>query len=158
GVEAGTVRPGSLRYRMSRSLESYVLHRADAVAVLCDGVKREVLSRGVTEDRLCVIPNAVDLSHFSPERRRDEALALRLGLQNAIVLGFIGSFYEYEGLDVLLAALPAALREVPNLKLLLVGGGPHDAELRRLAQADTLRDAVVFAGRVPFAEVERYYD
>ncbi len=158
GVEAGTVKPGSLRYRASRSLESYVLRHADAVAVLCEGVRQDVLSRGIPEDKLCIIPNAVDLAHFSPERRRDEILAQKLGLNDAIVLGFIGSFYEYEGLDVLLNALPQALERVPNLKLLLVGGGSHEAELKRLAAANNIEGAVVFTGRVPFADVERYYD
>lgn len=158
GVEAGTVKPGSLRYRASRSLESYVLRHADAVAVLCEGVRQDVLSRGISEEKLCVIPNAVDLAHFSPERRRDEALARELGLNGAVVLGFIGSFYEYEGLDVLLNALPQALKRNPKLKLLLVGGGSHEAELKRLAAANNIGDAVVFTGRVPFSDVERYYD
>jgi glycosyltransferase involved in cell wall biosynthesis len=75
-----------------------------------------------------------------------------------VVLGFIGSFYEYEGLDLLLEALPMARARIPNLKLLLVGGGPHEAALKRLAAEANLGDAVVFTGRVPFAEVERYYD
>ncbi len=158
GVEAGTVRPGSLRYRASRSLESYVLHRADAVAVLCEGVRREVLGRGVPETKLVVIPNAVDLTGFSPERKRDPALAWKLGLDGAIILGFIGSFYEYEGLDVLLQALPQAVAQVPDLKVLLVGGGPHEAELKRLVAENNLENTVVFTGRIPFAEIERYYD
>jgi PEP-CTERM/exosortase A-associated glycosyltransferase len=152
------VRPGSLRYRASRSLESYVLHHADAVAVLCEGVRNDVLGRGVPESKLVVIPNAVDVANFSPERRRDDALAGKLGLDGAIVLGFIGSFYEYEGLDLLLQALPQALAHTPNLKLLLVGGGPHEAELKRLTTQANLDHAVIFTGRVPFAEVERYYD
>jgi glycosyltransferase involved in cell wall biosynthesis len=126
--------------------------------VLCDGVRDEVLARGVPEGQLVVIPNAVDLANFSPERRKDTALARKLGLDDAVVLGFIGSFYEYEGLDLLLEALPAALAKVPKLKLLLVGGGPHEAELRRQTAARNLEAVVVFTGRVPFAEVERYYD
>jgi glycosyltransferase involved in cell wall biosynthesis len=47
---------------------------------------------------------------------------------------------------------------VPNLKLLLVGGGPHEAELKRLTAESNLADTVLFTGRVPFSEVERYYD
>lgn len=158
GVEARTVRRGSLRYRASRSLESYVLRRADAVAVLCEGVRQDLLQRGIPDTHLTIIPNAVDLANFSAERRRDDALAHELGLDGAIVVGFIGSFYEYEGLDVLLQALPQALAQIPNLKLLLVGGGPHEAELKRMASEGGLMNAVKFTGRVPFAEVERYYD
>jgi PEP-CTERM/exosortase A-associated glycosyltransferase len=158
GVEAGTVKSGSLRYRASRSLESYVLNHADAVAVLCQGVRDDVLSRGLPESKLVTIPNAVDVANFSPERRRDAALAAKLGLDDAVVIGFIGSFYEYEGLDLLLQALPQTLARIPNLKLLLVGGGPHEAELKRLTAEAKLDNAVIFTGRVPFAEVERYYD
>ena len=158
GVEAGTVKSGSLRYRASRSLESYVLHHADAVAVLCQGVRDDVLSRGLPESKLVTIPNAVDVANFSPERRRDAALAAKLGLDGAVVIGFIGSFYEYEGLDLLLQALPQTLARIPNLKLLLVGGGSHEAELKRLTAEAKLDNAVIFTGRVPFAEVERYYD
>jgi PEP-CTERM/exosortase A-associated glycosyltransferase len=158
GVEAGTVKPGSLRYKMSRSLETYVLNRADAVAVLCQGVRDDVLSRGIPESKLVTIPNAVDLANFSPERRRDAALAAKLGLDDSIVLGFIGSFYEYEGLDLLIEALPKALAQVPSLKVLLVGGGPHEAELKRLTAQAGLDGRIIFTGRVPFAEVERYYD
>ena len=158
GVEAGTVKSGSLRYRASRSLESYVLHHADAVAVLCQGVRDDVLNRGLPESKLVTIPNAVDVANFSPERRRDAALAAKLGLDGAVVIGFIGSFYEYEGLDLLLQALPQTLARIPNLKLLLVGGGSHEAELKRLTAEAKLDNAVIFTGRVPFAEVERYYD
>jgi glycosyltransferase involved in cell wall biosynthesis len=121
-------------------------------------VRNDVLGRGVPESKLVVIPNAVDLANFSPERRRDDALAHSLGLDGATVLGFIGSFYEYEGLDLFLQALPKALAQMPDLKLLLVGGGPHEAELKRLTAEANLESAVIFTGRVPFEEVERYYD
>lgn len=157
-AEAGTTKAGSLRYRASRSLESYVLHRADAVAVLCEGVRTDVLSRGVSEGKIIVTPNAVDIANFSPHRRRDDVLMRELGLEDRTVLGFIGSFYKYEGLDLLLEALPKAQAHVPNLKLLLVGGGPHEADLKRLASELNLESSVHFVGRVPFADVERYYD
>jgi glycosyltransferase involved in cell wall biosynthesis len=74
------------------------------------------------------------------------------------VVGFIGSFYAYEGLDILLAALPAILEKMPQVRVLLVGGGPQDAALKAQAQALGLQDKVVFTGRVPHTEVQRYYD
>jgi glycosyltransferase involved in cell wall biosynthesis len=83
---------------------------------------------------------------------------MKLGLGNSRVLGFIGSFYAYEGLDLLLAALPAILQQMPDVKVLLVGGGPQDAALKQQVMALDLKDRVVFTGRVPHAEVNRYYD
>jgi glycosyltransferase involved in cell wall biosynthesis len=73
------------------------------------------------------------------------------------VLGFVGSFYAYEGLDLLLDAFPRCC-EPPELRVLLVGGGPQDANLKAQAERLGIADKVVFTGRVPHAEVSRYYD
>jgi glycosyltransferase involved in cell wall biosynthesis len=74
------------------------------------------------------------------------------------VLGFIGSFYTYEGLALLLAALPAMLAGETRIRILLVGGGPQEASLRRFAASLGVEDKVVFTGRVAHNEVQRYYD
>jgi len=102
-----------------------------------------------------VIPNAVDLDRFTGEPARDEVLAQRLGLQGKTVLGFIGSFYGYEGLAVLVEALGHIRHE--NVCLLLVGGGPEDQALRAQVAEKGLEGRVIFTGRVPHAEVDRYY-
>ena len=74
------------------------------------------------------------------------------------MLGFAGSFYGYEGLDLLLDAVPTLLRRHPNLRVLLVGGGPQDAALRSQAVRLGIQDRVVFVGRVPHAQVQAHYD
>ena len=89
---------------------------------------------------------------------RDEALATQLGIAGKTVLGFIGSFYAYEGLDILLRALPAMLAGNPALKVLLVGGGPQDANLKALARELGVQDSIIFTGRVPHDQVQRYYN
>ena len=81
---------------------------------------------------------------------------LRVRFPDAVI-GFIGSFYDYEGLDDLVAALPALRQRRPHAQLLLVGGGPMDEALRAQAAASPAGDAILFTGRVPHAEVERYY-
>jgi len=74
------------------------------------------------------------------------------------VIGFIGSFYAYEGLDLLIDALPEILRHRPDVRVLLVGGGPQEAALRQQVERLALESKVVIAGRVPHSEVQRYYD
>jgi len=74
------------------------------------------------------------------------------------VLGFIGSFYAYEGLDLLIGALPAILTQRDDVVLLLVGGGSAEPALRRLIDTLGLAERVRFVGRVPHGEVQRYYD
>jgi glycosyltransferase involved in cell wall biosynthesis len=86
---------------------------------------------------------------------RSRPLAERLGLNGGPVMGFIGSFYHYEGLQFLLGAVPALRARVPGARVLLVGGGEEDGELR--SAAAPLGDAVIFTGQVPFGEVRDFY-
>lgn len=157
-VDHGTTTEGSLRYRLTRRLETHALQRADHVFTICEGLRNDIVARGIPAARVTVIPNAVDVESFEPGGQPDPALKARLGLGNAPVVGFIGSFYAYEGLDLLLAALPTLLRARPDLRLLLVGGGPQEAALKAQAEALGVTGSVVFAGRVAHDEVSRYYD
>lgn len=157
-VDHGTHAEWGLRYRMSRALETYALKRADHVTTICEGLRSDICARGVPADRVTVIPNAVDIDAFPLGGVADDALKARLGLSGALVIGFIGSFYAYEGLDLLLDAYPGILQRLPRARVLLVGGGPQDAALRSQAERLGIADKVVFTGRVPHADVARYYD
>jgi len=156
-VDHGTTREGSLRYRLSRALETYTLRRADAVTTICEGLKADIALRGLAADAITVIPNAVDPAQFTWIDRPDPDLQQRLGLEGAVTLGFIGSFYGYEGLDTLLAAVPAIAAREPGIRVLLVGGGPEEARLREQAARLGIEHRVIFAGRVPHADVPRWY-
>lgn len=157
-VDHGTTTEGSLRYRLSRALETWALRRADAITTICAGLRGDILVRGgIAEDKVTVIPNAVDVDAFTYAPPIDPELRRQLGLENAVVLGFAGSFYGYEGLDLLLEAAASLAPRHPDLKVLLVGGGPQDQALRQQAERLGLRERVVFTGRVPHAEVQRYY-
>ncbi len=157
-VDHGTTREGSLRYRASRALETFALRRADAVTTICEGLRSEIVARGVSQSRVTVIPNAVDTAEFRFSPDSDEVLKRTLGLSGKTVVGFAGSFYGYEGLDLLIDALALLAPRQPDLRALLVGGGPQEAALRARAHRLSLGDRVVFAGRVPHGEVQRYYD
>lgn len=156
-VGNGTGREGSLRYRMTRMLETRAVRKADAVAVICQGLQRDLVARGVPPSKIVVSPNGVDLHLFGNPVEQDPAFRRELGLDGAEVVGFIGSFYDYEGLDDLIAAMPALLRRRPQAHLLLVGGGPMEEALQAQAAASPAAERIHFVGRVPHQEVERYY-
>ena len=122
-VGNGTGSEGSAKYRLTRALENLVVRRADAVFTICDGLRTDLIGRGFASEKIGVSPNAVDLAQFGQPAARDEALARKLGLTGGRVIGFIGSFYPYEGLDDLIAALPLLRERHGDAKLLLVGGG-----------------------------------
>jgi PEP-CTERM/exosortase A-associated glycosyltransferase len=156
-VDHGTSTEWGARYRMTRALETYVVRKADAVTVICEGLKQDVVKRGVRGSRVTVIPNAVDAERFAFDADRDDLLAKRMGLDGQTVLGFIGSFYAYEGLDLLVSALPRIRERRADVKLLLVGGGPEEEKLKAQVRSMGLSQRVQFAGRIPHDEVQRYY-
>ncbi|MEQ1539074.1 MAG: TIGR04063 family PEP-CTERM/XrtA system glycosyltransferase [Sphingorhabdus sp.] len=153
-VGNGTGTEGSARHRLTRALENHVVKRADRVAVICEGLRSDLVSRGFAADKIFVSPNGVDMELFGNPPPPDTALAEELGLTGKKVIGYIGSFYDYEGIDDLIAAMPLMQSDA---HLLLVGGGPMEASLRTQAEASAAKDRIHFVGRVPHEEVERYY-
>ncbi|MEC9018230.1 MAG: TIGR04063 family PEP-CTERM/XrtA system glycosyltransferase, partial [Pseudomonadota bacterium] len=156
-VGNGTGREGSPRYWLTRQLETRAVRDADAVAVICEGLRGDLVARGIDPSKIIVSPNGVDMDQFGAPVPRDPGLTAKLGLNGADVVGFIGSFYDYEGLDDLIAAMPRLVRARPQAKLLLVGGGPMEQALRAQAMASPFADHIAFVGRVPHDQVEQYY-
>lgn len=157
-VDHGTQSEGGPRYRLTRSLETRAVRAANQVVTICEGLRSDLVARGVPAAKIGVVPNAVDVDHFSLGGVPDPQLKARLGLSGSRVIGFLGSYYAYEGLDILIQSLPLILERAPDVNILLVGGGPQEANLKAQVQAMNLADRVIFVGRVPHAEVNRYYD
>lgn len=156
-VSHGTCKEGSLRYQISQKLEQKALRSADHVVTICQGLSDRVQSWGVPAERITVIHNGVDLDAFAPVPDKPTELVERYQLAGKTVLGFLGSFYRYEGLHLLLDALPRILESHPNLHLLLVGGGVEEQALKQQVQQLGIGDQVTFTGRVPHQQISEYY-
>ena len=157
-VDHGSTAEGSLRYRITRALETRAIRQVDHAFTICEGLRGDILARGIPAEKITVIPNAVDVESFQLASPPDPQLLEQWGLTGKTVVGFIGSFYAYEGLDLLLDAVPELLRQRPDVRVLLVGGGPQEANLRKQVDRLGLGEYVIFTGRVPHKEVGRYYD
>lgn len=156
-VDHKTTQEGSLRYRLTRQWETKACRKAGHVFTICQGLKDDLIARGIAQQKVSLIPNAVDIDAFDPIEARDAQLEKELGLEGKSVIGFLGSFYAYEGLDLVVDALPQILKTIPNICLLLVGGGPEEDRLKAQVAQLRLQDHVMFVGRVPQAQVRRYY-
>jgi glycogen synthase len=155
-VQRGRMTRRSIRYQLSRQLETWLMRRADGLAAISRGLIEEAQRRGVATDRILHVPNGVDADHFRPQPT-DAALAERYRLTGKLVFGFIGFFFAYEGVDVLVRAVAQIRSQVPDARLLLVGDGDMEGELRAQVSRLHLDSHVVMTGRVPHAEVQRYY-
>ena len=155
-ADQGSYAEGSLRYRIVRALESRCCRSARAVVAICQGLRDDLLARGIPADKVTVVPNAIRADEFRPAPP-DEELRRTLGLEGGQVVGFLGSFYHFEGLDLLLEAAARLQGELPRLRVLLVGGGEMDDRLRSRARALGLDGTAVFAGRLPHERMPGVY-
>ncbi len=151
---------GSDRRRFLDTVEGASCLGAERVFVITHALKREMVARGVPEDKLVVLPNGVHTSLFSP-RERDAALEESLGLRGKIVIGYAGGLVDYEGLDLLLEAVADLKRrragvDGVDFHVIVVGDGHYEGVLHRLSERLGVGDVVTFTGRVPHEEVPAY--
>lgn len=155
-VDQGKTKERSLRYNLTRKIETDVLQKADKVTVICEGLKKDILTRGINEDKIVVIPNGVDTANFKPMPKSEELMD-KYGLKNCVVFGFIGTFFEFEGLPLLLKAAKKIIAKNKEARFLLVGGGREEESLKRLAQELDIESHVIFPGRIRHEEIQKYY-
>ncbi|WP_406860474.1 glycosyltransferase family 4 protein [Streptomyces sp. HUAS MG47] len=107
-------------------------------------------------DRMVQLPPGVDEKTFHPDSGGD-AVRERLGLADRPVVVCVSRLVPRKGQDTLIRAMPAILEEVPEAVLLIVGGGPYEADLHRLARETGVADSVRFTGAVPWEELPAHY-
>ncbi len=156
-VDHGTSVEGSPKYVAIQKAETLLARNADALIGICQGIKKELVHRGIDERSVFVIPNGVDVDRFAP-RARDEALAQRLGLSGKTVVAYIGTFANFEGVPLLVRALIDLIRHGrDDLRGLIVGEGTTYEECRKLAADAGLSDRILHPGKVPHSEVGAMY-
>jgi glycosyltransferase involved in cell wall biosynthesis len=146
---------GSDRHRFLATVELAACRDADAVFVITEALGRELIDRGISQDRIVVLPNGVHADRFAP-RARDAGLARQLGVENKTVIGYAGGLVDYEGLDLLLLAAAALKERRRDFHVLIVGDGHHEPALRSMVDRMRLGDVTTFTGRVAHSDIDRY--
>lgn len=144
------------RFRVMKRLETDAAQAADHVLTITAALKEELVSRGVDDSKITVVPNGVDASRFEP-LPRDVELSRELGLDGLRVIGYVGSVLDYEGIGLLLEAVQLLAARRADFRVLVVGDGAERARFERESVERGLGELVTFTGRVPHHEVERYY-
>ncbi len=140
---------------VSRAFERRICSAATKVIVVSTPLKRFLASIGVPDERIVVMPNGADPAVFSPDHDAGP-LRERLGLRDAVVIGFSGILRPWHGLELLLEAFSRLAADDPRLHLLIVGDGPIRAELDAAISAKQLEQRVTITGRVPHQQVRDY--
>ena len=153
-VDRGKFAAGSTPYRLARSLETWLLQRADAVVTIGETLRTELQARSTTQ--VIVVPNGVDPSAFPPMEPHAK-WRHEWNPDDRQVIAYIGSFQPYEGLEILIKAMPLIAANRQAAHLLIVGDGPERATLEKLVNAKKLDTQVTFAGRLPHNRVREVY-
>lgn len=157
-VTEASSKPGwsnSQRYQFAHNMEAFVAQEADIVLAITEQVKDELVARGVAEDKIQILPNAVDTEQFSDMPAHQPTRA-KLGLDSETpVIGYTGSLVEYEGLDILLQSLKVLKQQGVAAQCVIVGDGPELPRLKDLAESLEL-ESVTFTGRVAPSDIANY--
>jgi glycosyltransferase involved in cell wall biosynthesis len=140
--------------RWAEEIEMANLRVADAIVVVSQPMKAELVARGVEEGKILVNPNGVDIDRFNPVRVRDDSLRLRrsLSMDGKVVVGFIGTFGRWHGAEVLARAIGPVVARNPNVWFLFIGDGVTMPMVRGIVERDSVHSNVKFAGMVPQEE------
>ncbi|MCP3850247.1 MAG: glycosyltransferase, exosortase A system-associated [Gammaproteobacteria bacterium] len=156
-VDTGKIKEWGLQYWIIRFIEQYVFKRVDKISCICNGLKKEIIKRGISSNKLIIAPNSVDLTKFVKIEKKNQELEKELALKGKKVIAFLGSFFKYEGLEYLIKALPEIIAKIPEAHVLLVGGGNEFENLRALVNKLELNDRVTFTGRINYSDINKYY-
>ena len=160
-VANGRWRPNGPAYRRFQNYETKVLRSADSVVCISETLKREAISRGVSESKITVVTNAVDESIINKSTKHelfDEVSSLLNRNKSTKVIGYIGSLRAMEGVDLTAEAVAQLSSSGHDVRFFVLSSESGQAELRRHCDQLGLSDKAVIAGPVPHDSVAQFYD
>ena len=149
-----------LKYEaLSENIENLNLNVADVVVVVSQPMKDELVARHFDAEKILVNPNGVDPERYSPEIDGSK-LRYKYGLADKLVIGFIGTFGQWHGAEVLAEAYSRLLQRSPSyraqLHLMMIGNGLTLPQVKFIIATHRLDDCCTFTGVVPQAEGPSY--
>lgn len=148
----------SEEYCLVQKIETYLANQADKVVVICEGLKNELIRRGIDERKIVLAPNGVDTDKFKLVEK-NKSLLRELDIAGKFVIGYIGSIVKYEGLQHVIEALSVIKKARGKLEIryIVVGDGDYLDTLKELVHKKNLVSEVIFTGRVNHDQVIDYY-
>ncbi|MCG8607640.1 glycosyltransferase family 4 protein [bacterium] len=136
-------------------VELMVMKLADRIITVSDILKSYYLERNIAADKISVAANGVDIERFSPQVL-PKPIFEKYQLADKVVLGFIGSFHYWHGLENLRRLIELTTSKFENVVYLLVGDGPLKNQLTEFVKESGLSEEVILTGYVPHEEVPNY--
>jgi glycosyltransferase involved in cell wall biosynthesis len=156
-VASGRWRAGGLAHRRFRRIETKVMRNADAVICISETLGKEAESRGISPERITIVPNAVNPHPPEPENSELHA-SVKEKIGNSTVVGYIGSLRELEGVDFTADAVSILRKRGLDTKLFVLSSESGQPELRTHCERLGIGDHAIITGPVPHDQVAPFYN
>lgn len=141
--------------RLARFSERWICSHSTRTVVVSKVMKEILAQEGIPEEHMTVMPNGINPDQFHPSVS-GETVRQRYGLEGKLIVGFVGWFRKWHGLEMLLEIMHEAQMGQRAVRLLLVGDGPAYPDLVRYVEQYNLGSAVIFTGAIQRSEIPAY--
>ena len=155
-VASGRWKTGGLAYRRFRRMETKVLRKADSVICISETLRQEAISRGVSKSKISVVPNAVDID--TNHQESELLIQMKDTLQDRLVVGYIGSLRELEGVDLTAKAVSILKEQGVDVDFFVLSSESGQNELRDYCSLLGIADQSHIVGPVPHDQVAPFYE
>lgn len=145
----------ALQGKLSLKIRRATLKNADKITVVSSAIKREILTKIVSNSTIEVVSMGVDSDRFNPNKK-DNSIKEKYGIEGPFLL-FVGRLVEKKGVRYLIESMPEIVKEFPKTKLLIIGKGTLEKELKDLNKKLGLGGNVFFTGEIANFELPKYY-
>lgn len=141
--------------KLAAKIERIAFQNANIIGVVSEVVKDQIVPLGAMEEKIVINPNGVDVNEFSPEIDASE-IREKLKLEKKIVVGFIGTFTRWHGVEILFEAALEVISKKSNVVFLLIGDGNLKSNLESKTKELGLQNKILFTGIIPHNEAPKY--
>ena len=156
-VIANMTKKGSLIWKIGRKVEDFTYRHADKIIVISEDFKRNIMEKGVPEEKIVVVPNWVDPTSVYPVERKDNILFDRFGLdRDKFYICYSGNIGHSQNLRLLMDAAKLLKTELPDMRLVLFGDGMMKDELEKMIRDENI-DNVTLLPFQPYEEIAHVF-
>ncbi len=148
----------SLFSKKAENFEKKQLMQSNNIIVVSSALKRYFIERhNISPEKFEVIPNAVNLESVTVNNAKISDLKKKYKSQGEFIIGFVGSFFKWHGIDILIKAFDTIEKDFNSCRLMIIGGGNLESKLKELAQSIS-PEKIIFTGKVARDEIYNYID
>lgn len=157
-VVTGQLERNSPQYLNRRENETNLMKKAVKIVTLGENMKKELINRGISKNKIKVIPNGVNTKIFTPVRPH-LGIKNKIGVKSKYIVGYVGTIRKIEGLEYLIKAIDKVRQKKIDVDAVLIGSCENDygLKLKQLSKKLGISNHIHFLDKIPFKKIKDFY-